>query len=237
MQIEILYEDDNLLAINKPSGLKVHGDGRTSDETLADWVLEKYPALKDVGEPGVLSDGRAIARPGIVHRIDAETSGVLVLVKNQETFLHLKNQFQTRAIKKHYNTFVYGVPKGVRAVINRPIGKSRRDPRLWSAQRGARGVLREAITQYRVAKTGTAHAYLDVFPRTGRTHQIRVHMKAINHPIVCDRLYAPVHEPALGFTRLALHATAITMIDITGREHKFEAPLPADFQNALKNLQ
>ena len=98
MQIEILYEDDNLLAINKPSGLKVHGDGRTSDETLADWVLEKYPALKDVGEPGVLSDGRAIARPGIVHRIDAETSGVLVLVKNQETFLHLKNQFKDKAL-------------------------------------------------------------------------------------------------------------------------------------------
>ncbi len=236
MKIDILYEDDDILVVNKPAGLKVHGDGRSDDSTLVDWILKKYPALKDVGEPALLPDGRVILRPGIVHRIDAETSGVLVVAKTQEMYEHLKKQFQARTIKKHYNAFVYGIPKGLRGVINRPIGKSKRDPRLRSAQRGARGVMRDAITQYRVAQTGKGISYLDVFPRTGRTHQIRVHMKAINHPVVHDRLYAPANLPALGFERLALHARALTIRDMKGAEQKFEAPLPKDFESALAAL-
>ena len=105
--IQILHEDGDFLVINKPSGLVVHPDGRTTEPTLTDWILEKYPEIKGVGEPLVLSDGRVIDRPGIVHRIDRDTSGVLVIVKNQKAFLHLKEQFKNNEVSKTYLFFVY----------------------------------------------------------------------------------------------------------------------------------
>lgn len=247
MHIPILYEDDDVLVINKPAGLMVHGDGRSSEKTLADWVLEHYPQLADVGEPGVLSDGRHIPRPGIVHRIDKDTSGVLVIAKTQESFMHLKGAFQNRAVQKQYAAFVYGLLKDDYDVINRPIGKNKKDPRMWSAQRGARGQMRDAVTEYRVrgrlpadasaGDGGTGFTYIEVRPKTGRTHQIRVHMKAINHPIVCDSLYAPKMPPALGFSRLALHAEKISFTSVSGKEIAAEAPLPEDFKRAEKALK
>lgn len=237
MDIPILYEDNDIVVINKPAGLMVHADGRSSLKTLADWVLETYPALADVGEPGVLGDGTEIARPGIVHRIDKDTSGALVIAKTQESFLHLKEAFQNREVSKQYAAFVYGVVKEDYDVINRPIGKSKKDPRLWSAQRGARGMMRDAITEYRVRERGKEFTYLEVRPKTGRTHQIRVHMKAINHPIVCDPLYAPKMPAALGFTRLALHAEKISLTTVSGKEVVAEAPLPEDFLAAEKALK
>ncbi|MCG9391252.1 hypothetical protein LCT63_25105, partial [Escherichia coli] len=99
MDLPILYEDADYVAINKPAGLVVHADGRTQEKTVTDWILEKYPEVKGVGEPTTLSDGKSIDRPGIVHRIDRETSGVLLIAKNQEAFLSLKSQFQEREVE------------------------------------------------------------------------------------------------------------------------------------------
>lgn len=238
MNIPILYEDKNYLIINKPAGLVVHPDGRTEEPTVADWVLEKYPETKEVGEPLTLSSGKIIYRPGIVHRIDRDTSGVLAIAKNQGAFLFLKNQFQDRSVKKMYNVFVYGEMEEEDGVIDRPIGRSTKDFRLWSAQRGARGEMREAVTHYKVIETsdgkgGDGFSYLEIIPHTGRTHQIRVHMKAINHPVVADPLYAPKREAALGFSRLALHARTLEFQGPEGEIIKAEAPLPEDFQKAL----
>ena len=237
MKIPILYEDENTLVINKPAGIMVHDDGRSVDASLSEWILEHYPDLAEVGEPTLLPDGTSIERPGIVHRIDKDTSGVLIIAKTQEAFADLKAQFAERQISKQYATFVYGVVKDDYDVINRPIGKSKKDPRMWSAQRGARGKMRDAITEYRVRARGKDHTYLEVRPKTGRTHQIRVHMKAINHPVVCDALYAPKMPPALGFTRLALHAQSITFTDLSGKSITVEAPLPPDFVKAEKLLK
>lgn len=251
--IDILYEDENIVAVNKPAGLVVHSDGRTQEPTLVDWILKKYPESKEVGEPLRLREGQAdegiVYRPGIVHRLDRDTSGVLVIAKNQKAFEHLKSQFQNRETKKIYNAFVYGeMPvrdgstlggKGDWEVIDRPIARSKKDFRLWSAQRGARGEAREAVTHYRVLKrtdTGNINSgfsYIEVSPKTGRTHQIRVHMKAINHPVVCDILYAPKQAPALGFTRLALHARSIEFSNLEGKKITVEAPYPKDFEVAI----
>jgi len=128
--------------------------------------------------------------------------------------------------------FVYGVLKESTGVIDRPIGKSRKDFRLRSAQRGARGELREAVTAYTVLKQGGVATYVEVRPKTGRTHQIRVHFKAIHHPVVCDKLYAPKHKCILGFTRLALHASSITFSLPGGVAVTAEAPLPRNFRQA-----
>lgn len=235
----IIFEDTDVLVINKPSGLVVHPDGKTSEPSVAAWVLKAHPEVRGVGEPLRLSSGEVIDRPGIVHRIDRETSGVLILAKNQETFLFLKKQFQGRDVQKEYRAFTYGEMKQDEGVIDRPIGRSSKDFRLWSAQRGARGMLRDAVTEYRVLKRHGGLSYVAVFPKTGRTHQIRAHFKAINYPVVCDRLYAPKRECSLGFSRLALHSFAVELtLPGGGREvserRRFEAEFPEDFKSALR---
>jgi len=248
MDIKIIYEDENFLAVNKPSGLMVHSDGKSKERTLCDWILKNYPETENVGEPLKLSSGEIIKKPGIVHRLDKETSGVILIAKNQDTFLCLKKQFQERKVKKIYKAFVYGVPpvggKEEKGVIDRAVGRSKKDFRLWSAQRGARGVLRKAITEYKVLKknssiklgAGKDFSFVEIYPKTGRTHQIRAHFKAINHPIVCDKLYAPKRECALGFNRLALHAFSIEIVLPDGETRKFESELPIEFKKAAGML-
>lgn len=240
LDLDILFENDSLVAINKPAGLVVHADGRTKEPTVTDWVLSRYPEMLEIGEPLRLRSGQAdeniIHRPGIVHRLDRETSGVLVIAKTKESFAFLKAKFQSREMKKMYNAFVYGEMKEDDGTIDRPIGRSRKDFRMWSAQRGARGEMREAVTDYAVLARGGGFSYLEVRPQTGRTHQIRVHMKAINHPIVCDSLYAQNHEAALGFGRLALHARSIEFTDSNDELLKIEAPYPEDFVRAQKEI-
>ncbi len=237
MKIDILFENDRYVIINKPAGLVVHADGKTIEPNVAEWFAQQYPASSQVGEPLVLSSGEVIARPGIVHRIDRETSGVLVLARTPEAFAHLKGHFQSRDVDKTYHVFVYGNVKKDYDTIDRPIGRSRKDFRMWSAQRLARGELREAITDYAVIARGEKATFLEAKPHTGRTHQIRVHFKAINHPVVCDKLYAPKHPPLFGLDRLALHARSIAFADIDGSTISVTAPYPEDFERAVSAMQ
>ncbi|MCX6716473.1 MAG: RluA family pseudouridine synthase [Candidatus Taylorbacteria bacterium] len=241
MEIPILYEDKDLLVVNKPAGLMVHPDGKSKGPFLTDWIAKNYPKIKGVGEPSRTVKGDEIDRPGIVHRLDRETSGALLIAKTQKAHEFLKKQFQDHTIKKTYKLFVHGSINEDEDVINRPIGRSRSDFRRWSAQRGIRGETREAITDYKVlersisgTKMGERFSYVEAMPRTGRTHQIRVHFKAINYPLVGDTLYAPNHPEALGFKRLALHSEKIAFTDLKGKKMEITAPLPEDFQNALK---
>jgi len=235
--ITILYEDENMLVINKPAGLIVHADGRKKEESVAAWMLSHYPESRDVGEPITTTSGEVILRPGIVHRLDRDTSGALLLAKNQEAFLFLKNQFQERDIAKEYQAFVYGNIKKDDGVIDRPIARSRSDFRLWSAQRGARGAEREAITKFKVLERSKEATLVEVKPKTGRTHQIRVHFKAINHPVISDPLYAPKQKPILGFSRTALHAYAIEFKNLEGKNERVVAPYPEDFKNAINAIK
>lgn len=238
MTIPILYQSTDILAINKPAGLVVHGDGRTTEPTLADWVLEHFPQTKEVGESITLTSGEIIHRPGIVHRLDRDTSGVMLIALTEKGFDLLKGQFQDRDIKKKYHAFVYGIVKEDEGVIDRPIARSRKDFRLWSAQRGGRGEARDAVTDYKVLKRDEEKdvTFIEASPHTGRTHQIRVHFKAINHPVVADSLYAPKRDPILGFKRLALHAKQITFTTLDREGVTIEAPYPEDFKVALSAL-
>ena len=233
----MLYEDEDCAVLNKPAGLVVHADGHTKEPTLTDWVRAHYPETEGVGEQVELATGEVIEKDGIVHRLDRDTSGVLVIARNQEAFKFLKRQFQARTTKKVYRAFVYGEMKREDGIIDRPIGRSTRDFREWTASNETRGTVREAVTAYRVLGRCAGLTYLEVLPKTGRTHQIRVHLKSIGHPIVSDKLYAVRRAPALGFTRTALHALALDFSTPHHGHVRIEAPLPVDFKNAVAELE
>ena len=208
----------------------MHPDGRTQEESVSEWFVTKYPGSKNVGEPL-----GGIERPGIVHRIDRDTSGVLLLAKTKEGHAVLKEQFQKREIGKIYHLFIYGNLKDDRGTINLPIGRSASNSRKWSAERGARGEKREAITYFQVIKRASDKSvtFVEAKPKTGRTHQIRVHFKALHHPVVCDKIYASTKPSLLGFERLALHARSITFKTVSGKKVTIEAPYPEDFMKAI----
>jgi 23S rRNA pseudouridine1911/1915/1917 synthase len=238
LTLQILYEDDDILAINKPAGLVVHSDARTDEPSVAEWMASKYPESKNVGEPLHLKDGRIVERPGIVHRIDRDTSGLLLLAKTESGFGKLKKQFQDRTIEKVYRLFVHGTIKDDHGSIRLPIGRSTSDFRKWSAERGARGEKREALTYFKILKRNENPevTFVEAKPKTGRTHQIRVHFKAIHHPVVCDSLYVPKKPQLLDFTRLALHAYSATFKNLKGEQVTVTAPYPEDFKRAIANI-
>jgi len=224
------------MVLNKPTGLVMHGDGKSDEVSLADLVLKEYPLLKEVGEPMEFR-GKRVMRPGIVHRLDKDTSGLVVVAKDQATFLSLKRQFQAREVKKTYLALAHGSMKDDKGRIDRPLGRSPKNFREMSAHKSARGTLRDAVTNYRVigrfAAEGAEFSYLELTPETGRTHQLRAHLKFVNHPIVCDPLYAGKRGCALGLSRLALHAARLEFRLPDGRTITAEAPLPADLATVL----
>ena len=227
-KIKVLYEDPNILAINKPSGILVHPDNHSKAKTIVDLFIKKYPKLE------------------VVHRLDKETSGVLLLAKNQKAHVFLKKQFVNREIKKTYFAIVNGFVKNDHGVINKPIGRSPVDFRRRLAGRGARGELREAITEYKAIKRffdgKEKFTYLEIKPKTGRTHQIRVHMKFLNHPVAWDTLYNPDGPlPNLplnkgeekGGGRMFLHAHSIEFKDLKGKTVKIESPIPFEIRKVM----
>ena len=246
MKIKILYDDKDILAIEKPSGV------------LVDDISKKYPKFI------------------LAHRLDKETSGVMLLAKNKKAHEFLKEQFSASAIelktkggladkkariKKAYVAIVNGFVKNDHGIINKPIGRSPKDFRRHLAGRGARGKLREAVTEYRVLKRftlpapslrregniqqsrpakgewlkadGVKFSFLEIRPKTGRTHQIRVHMKYLNHPVACDSLYNPSGPCPKGLKRMALHALSIEFTNLKGEKIKVESKLPKEFAKIL----
>ncbi|OHA58931.1 MAG: hypothetical protein A2571_00965 [Candidatus Vogelbacteria bacterium RIFOXYD1_FULL_44_32] len=238
-QPEIIYQDQDVLVINKPAGLAVHSDGHKAELTLADWVAGQFPQAVEVGEPMTLPDGRIIARPGIVHRLDRDTSGVMIIALNQPAFLWLKDQFQNRRAEKTYHAILYGqfADPDKEQTIDLPIGRSLRDPRVRVASKKAASNLREAVTVFRVLETIGDYSYVEAKPKTGRTHQLRTHFKALQHPIVCDHLYAKGKVCPPSLARQALHALRLKIALPGGSIKEFEAPLPDDIKTTLDNLR
>lgn len=241
-QPTILFENDEVVVIDKPSGISVHaGVGDNHRLTVAQWLLARSPQVKGVGEPQTDKDGTPLERSGVVHRLDTDTSGVLVLAKTARAYTHLKQQFHDRLVAKEYQAFVYGTMNALFGTIDRSIGRSARDFRLRSAGRGARGMLRTAVTNWRLRAQNSTHACLTLSPETGRTHQLRVHLKAVGRPIVGDPLYAPEaylnSRSDLGIGRLALHAHRLTFTLPCGAVIKAVAPLPGSFLKALALLE
>lgn len=235
----IIFEDENFLAVNKPSGWLTHGvgHGKPGDEReLTRWLLARYPELSKVGD---LPAGRQVSqpeRPGIVHRLDKDTSGVILIPKTQEYFLYLKSLFKERKIKKTYLALVYGALKARKGIIEEPIGIKSGTIRRSV---GIGKMLKPAATEYALEKEfenakGEKFSLVEVSPLTGRTHQIRVHLKHLGHPILGDRIYGRKKDAT---KRLMLHAAAIEFESSPGKRLRLEAEPGEDFKEALKDLQ
>jgi 23S rRNA pseudouridine1911/1915/1917 synthase len=229
MDISVIYEDRDYLVINKPSGVITHPKNESDKSpSVTEWVLKNHPEAKGVGE---YPD-----RPGIMHRLDKETSGLLVIAKNQTAYDHFKKLFQTRAIKKYYTALVIGRPKADRGLIEAPIGRIGMK-RTTIQRRGKLKDEKTAATEYRVLKNFDGYSLLEVAPRTGRTHQIRVHLQHIGCPVAGDRMYAPENAPRpKGLTRLFLHAQRLEFTAPDGKALSLEAELPDELKAVLENL-
>ncbi|MFH1433855.1 MAG: RluA family pseudouridine synthase [Candidatus Uhrbacteria bacterium] len=248
-ELDILFEDDDVIVINKPSGLLVHRANETDhSSTLVDGLLAHYPEIATVGDDPV-------ERPGIVHRLDKTASGVMIVAKNQEAFEHLKEQFRSRRAQKKYIALVYGKIDEAAGEINFRIGRSKRTGKMVAKpaneappSRGlagsrhgkAGGKGKEAITLFEVIDRFAVATLLRVEIKTGRTHQIRAHLQAYDHPVVGDPLYKKkqmtnIRPIELG--RLFLHAAKLTIELPSGETKTFEAPLPDELANLLTKLK
>ena len=224
LPIDILYEDDDLLAVNKPSGLVVHAGAGRHDGTLVNRLVHRFGTLSNVG--GEL-------RPGIVHRLDRETSGVLLVAKTDSAHVGLSSQFAKRTTEKRYLALVHGLLAQDAGRITAPISRDMiRRTRMTTKNTNGRA----SLTDYKVLERFKERklTYLEVKIGTGRTHQIRVHMASIGHPVFGDKLYGAPAPPA-GFDRFFLHAWKIGFDQpTTGERVEIEAPLPDDLQALLK---
>lgn len=243
MTPEILFENEEVLVVNKPVGLLVHADGKSEDATLVDWFVAAYPAATGVGETATDRDGNELDRSGVVHRLDRETSGVIILAKTQAAYDHLKAQFHDRLVHKEYRALVHGRINDRWGTINRAIGRSVKDYRRRSAERGAKGVLREAITEFERIAMGEyldePFSYIKLLPKTGRTHQLRAHMRAIDRPIVGDQLYAEYLQDRsnhLAMDRMALHAHVLELVLPSGEKERFMAPIPKAIEEGAERI-
>jgi 23S rRNA pseudouridine1911/1915/1917 synthase len=235
LKINVVYEDNNCIAVNKPAGLLVHNvQGREPQYTLADWVSEHYPEIRKVGDAPEV-------RPGIVHRLDRDTSGIMIVARTQAYFEYLKTLFKERLITKSYYALVSGSLKQQKGVIDRPIGlKPNTVKRTVHTARAK--MVKEAVTEYETERECVlldmdgkekVCSLVRVFPKTGRTHQIRVHMASIGHPIVGDPLYGGKQTMVKDFDRQMLHAYTLTLDLEEGKCATLQAPLPDDFVAAL----
>ncbi len=231
--IDIIYENKDFLAINKPAGWTVHrpkiaGVENVGGLFITDWLLKRYPEVKTVGDDPVL-------RPGIVHRLDKDTSGMLLIAKNQPTFEYLKGLFQTGQVTKTYLALVHGKLLG-RGKIDKPIGLRSGSVKRSTNARDMK-MVKDAVTEYRVLKVLQKGKYtlLEVHPLTGKTHQIRVHLASIGHPVVGDQLYGKKGED-VNIKRQFLHAEGIEFPLKDGGRMKIEADLPYDLEEILQSL-
>lgn len=216
--LPIIYEDDHVIVINKPAGVLTHAKGELSEEfTVADFVRTK------------MTEKDTTNRPGIVHRLDRDTSGVIICAKDSETKGKLQKQFQDRKAHKTYLAVVKGTPKKLSATLDLPI---ERNPKKPSTHRvGVNG--RHALTRYEVISTDKKHSVIRLYPETGRTHQLRVHMAYIGTPIVGDRLYGSERSP---IGRLCLHAEALEITIPTSKRETFTAKPPHDFTTFTESI-
>ncbi len=218
--LDVLFEDEWILVIDKPAGLVVHPAPGHAHGTLVAALLHHWQGAHPGLDP---------ARPGIVHRLDKDTSGVLLIAKDPGTLAHLGKQFHDRQVNKTYLAAVWGRPRAMRGTIDQPIGRNPTHRKKMAVRSGGRS----AVTAYEVIRTGNAICWLRLWPRTGRTHQIRVHLAALGHPIIGDRTYGRARTAADVAIpdRQALHAERLAFLHPqTGTQLAFSAPLPKDLQ-------
>jgi 23S rRNA pseudouridine1911/1915/1917 synthase len=241
MNIEIIKKTRNYVIVNKPAGLLVHPSSSSNEKTLSDYMLEKYPHIKKVGEDS--------NRYGIVHRLDREVSGLMVIALKQKTYLHLKEQFQNRKVEKHYVGLACGHIPERDGTISFPIKRSNKGykmaavPKTYEDNNEVRDgeKLREAITHYQTEKTYTNFSLLNLQIETGRTHQIRVHCLALNAPLAGDKLYSTKNSlmvsKKLNLDRIFLVANKLSFYNRRKKKKSFSIDIPKELKKKLDILQ
>lgn len=227
--IRLIHAEPDFLALDKPAGIAVHGGPGVRGPTVADWLAAQYPETKRVGDDPAL-------RPGIVHRLDRNTSGVMIVARSQEAFENLKRLFKERRVEKTYLALVVGTPKRRAGVIDAPIGRMASNPTKRGVGQRTRGS-RRALTEYRTLERLGSYTLLEVKPKTGRMHQIRVHLASIGIPVAGDTVYGGGKAVLGGLNRQFLHAWRIGFSYPEGRRWRFDAPLPGDLDRVLKHLR
>ncbi len=245
---EIIFEDNDYLVINKPAGLNVHGGNNIEEETLADLLIKRYPEIINVGDDS--------ARPGIVHRLDKDVSGLMVVAKNNKSFNNLKEQFQKRDINKQYLALAYGQIVNDEGDINFPIKRSREGFKMAAMPLNAVDLLtrrspksrdkgniegvfkaKEASTNFKVIKRFINYTLLEIKIKTGRTHQIRVHLAAYGHPLVGDSLYCTKKTKAknekISLGRVFLMASSLSFSDLNKEKREFSLKLAPELEAFL----
>ncbi|MBI4653206.1 RluA family pseudouridine synthase [Candidatus Kuenenbacteria bacterium] len=227
--LDIIYENKDFLIINKPAGLIIHPTTFKEKNSLVNFLIEYCPQIKNVGDDKEL-------RPGIVHRLDKDVSGLMVIAKTQETFNHLKKQFQERKVKKEYYALVYGEVKEKKGIIDLAIGFSKRKSKIKMTV-FSQNKSKTAITEYEVLKRFLNFTLLKVKIKTGRTHQIRAHLNFIGHPILGDKIYRnkglerKIKNKKLD--RIFLHSFKLGFYDLENRWVEFEIAIPEDMNYEL----
>ena len=227
--MRILFQSQDFIAINKPAGVLVHSAEymKKDGSTVVDWLIQRFPKIKKAGDDPA-------HRPGIVHRLDKDTSGVLLIARTQTYFEYLKSLFQKHEIKKNYYAICFGEPKQKKGTIDIAIGIK---PGTTKRTVFSNKMAKPAITDYEVEKTwkvdDDTYSLVKIMPRTGRTHQIRVHMNYIGCPVIGDGLYGG-KKNATRAPRQMLHCFSMEFKDAKGKRIKIEAPLPADFKLAMR---
>lgn len=222
--IDIIYEDSDIIVVNKPKGMVVHPANGNPDGTLANAIMA---ICKDS-----LSGIGGEIRPGIVHRLDKDTSGLLIVAKNDKAHVNMSEQIKNHEVKKTYIALVRGIVKENEATIDMPIGRSRSDRKKMAVDKNGRN----AVTHIKVLKRYDKYTLLEINIETGRTHQIRVHLSHIGYPIIGDYIYSN-GKNEFGVIGQCLHAKCLEFKHpVTGKEMKLEAPLPDYFENILKKL-
>lgn len=212
-ELPIVYEDEHVIVVNKPVGVLTHSKGELNDEfTVAEFVRPKTSYKQDSN------------RPGIIHRLDRATSGIIICAKDDETASMLQRQFTNRTLKKQYVAVLEGVPKVTEAVIDLPIGRNPNAPSTFRVDVNGKS----AQTTYHVLKQTDSRALVDLRPKTGRTHQLRVHMAYIGTPILGDTVYGKKKAE-----RMFLHAASLEVTLPGGKRETFEAPIPPEFEAEL----
>lgn len=226
LPLEILFENEDLIAVNKPAGMVVHPSAGHPSGTLVNAVLAKVPEIEGVG---------GVKRPGLVHRLDQETSGVVLLAKNDHAHHFLQGQFRDREVDKVYLALVDGRPPSPKGRVEVAIGRDADRRQRMAPVLDSRG--KEAISEYFTLESFPQHTYLEVHPLTGRTHQIRVHLAFLECPVVGDTTYGR-NRPSLPLERHFLHAARLSII-LPGEEekHTFDAPLPEELSLILDRLR
>lgn len=226
VSVEVVYEDDEVIVVDKPADLVVHPGAGTAGGTLAEGLLARYPEIRDVGEP---------ERPGIVHRLDKDTTGLLMVARTESAREALADQLAARTVHRRYVAVVLGTVEADEGLIDAAIGRSKRHPTRMAVLADGR----DARTRYEVERRfdePTASTLVSCRLETGRTHQIRVHLAAIGHPVVGDDTYGG-GRAALPFARPALHAAELGFTHPeSGERLTFESPVPADMVGLIAGL-